>query len=72
MAIKAFGAGVYRLAEAAQLPVRASYCTDLPDFVNMLEGKLGQFSIMLLGDELFQGNEAKFSRFNTQPQTRLN
>ena len=60
------------MAEAAQLPVKASCCTDLPDFVNMLEGKLGQFRIMLLGNELFQGNEAEFSRFNTQPQARLN
>ena len=60
------------MAEAAWLLGKDSCCTDLPDFVNMLEGKLSQLCIMLLGQELLEGDVAQLSRFNSKPQTCLN
>ena len=60
------------LAEAAWLLGKDSCCTDLPDFIYMLKGELSQLCIMLLGQELFEGDVAQLSRFNAKPQACLN
>lgn len=72
MASRRLDEDMQKVADAAWLLSRDSCCTDLPDFVYMLKGKLSQLCIMLLSQKLFQGDVAKLSRFNAKPQACLN